>query len=204
VGKCQEMFRSAQAIQYEDIVLWLKACDTKEIISANRLVYSTLDKSGRHCPIHLGVTESGSGDSARIKSAAGRECILVDGIGDTIRVLLTEDPIKEIELTKNMLQDCDIRNHNVKSIECPSCARTSDHIQSVLEKLKILLGRLLSAKIWRLVAWDAWWLDQEKREVLILQSFQIQIGTIRGWRNTKCVWHKNPWDFSKSIGSPFS
>jgi (E)-4-hydroxy-3-methylbut-2-enyl-diphosphate synthase len=142
----KECIEVAQEVQFEDIVLSFKASDAERTISANRLACSKLDEIGKHYPIHLGVTESGNGDYARIKSAIGIGCLLVDGIGDTIRVSLTEDPIKEMEVAKNILRGCGVRRYGVEFIACPSCGRTSYDIQAVLGELKATLGKLPSAR----------------------------------------------------------
>jgi (E)-4-hydroxy-3-methylbut-2-enyl-diphosphate synthase len=142
----KECLEVAQEAQFEDIILSFKASDAKKMIAANRLACSKLDEMGKHYPMHLGVTESGNGDYARIKSAIGVGCLLVDGIGDTLRVSLTEDPIEEIEVAKNILQGCGIRRYGVEFIACPSCGRTSYDIQSILGDLKAQLGKLPNAR----------------------------------------------------------
>ncbi|MDR2603689.1 MAG: (E)-4-hydroxy-3-methylbut-2-enyl-diphosphate synthase [Puniceicoccales bacterium] len=141
-----ECLEVARKIQFENIILSFKASDVKKMIAANRLACAKLDEMGSHFPIHLGVTESGNGDYARIKSAIGMGCLLMDGIGDTLRVSLTEDPIREIEVAKNILQGCGARRYGIEFIACPSCGRTSYDIQSVLGELKMHLGKLVSAR----------------------------------------------------------
>jgi (E)-4-hydroxy-3-methylbut-2-enyl-diphosphate synthase len=140
--ECLEM---AQEVQFENIILSFKASDAKKMIAANRLACSKLDEMGKNYPIHLGVTESGSGDYARIKSAIGMGCLLMDGIGDTLRVSLTEDPIREIEVARNILQGCGVRRHGIEFIACPSCGRTSYDIQSVLGELRAHLEKQIGA-----------------------------------------------------------
>ncbi|MDR1233431.1 MAG: (E)-4-hydroxy-3-methylbut-2-enyl-diphosphate synthase [Puniceicoccales bacterium] len=137
----RECLEVAREVQFEDIVLSFKTSGVKEMIAANRLACSKLDEMGSYYPIHLGVTESGNGDYARIKSAMGIGCLLMDGIGDTLRVSLTEDPIREMEVAKNILQGCGARCYGIEFIACPSCGRTSYDIQSVLEELKSHLGK---------------------------------------------------------------
>ncbi|MDR2779414.1 MAG: (E)-4-hydroxy-3-methylbut-2-enyl-diphosphate synthase [Puniceicoccales bacterium] len=142
----KECLEVAEEVQFEDIVLSFKASDTREMIAANRLACSKLDEIGGRYPIHLGITESGNGDYARIKSAIGIGSLLADGVGDTIRVSLTEDPIKEIEVAKNILQACGVRRYGIEFIACPSCGRTSYDIQAVLGELKTKLEKIPNAR----------------------------------------------------------
>jgi len=81
---------------FEKLVLSMKSSDVKQMIYANRLLVQRMISEGMDFPIHLGVTEAGDGEDGRIKSAAGIGALLADGIGDTIRVSLTEDPVAEI------------------------------------------------------------------------------------------------------------
>lgn len=81
---------------FENVVLSLKASNVPVMVQAYRLLYERMLSDGTVYPLHLGVTEAGNGDMGRIKSAAGLACLLREGIGDTIRVSLTEDPVKEI------------------------------------------------------------------------------------------------------------
>jgi (E)-4-hydroxy-3-methylbut-2-enyl-diphosphate synthase len=132
----KECLEAADEVQFDSIVLSFKASDVQKMVTVNRFACSQMDKIGWNYPIHLGVTESGSGDYARTKSAAGIGVLLFDGIGDTIRVSLAEDPAKEIEVAKNILQACGIRRFSVELIACPSCGRTSFNIQAVLAEIK--------------------------------------------------------------------
>ncbi|MDR1457574.1 MAG: (E)-4-hydroxy-3-methylbut-2-enyl-diphosphate synthase [Puniceicoccales bacterium] len=141
----KECLEVSREVQFENIILSFKASDAKKMIAANRLACSKLNEMGSHYPIHLGITESGNGDYARIKSAIGMGCLLMDGIGDTLRVSLTEDPAKEIEVAKNILQGCGARRYGIEFIACPSCGRTAYDIQSVLGELKMQLGKLAGA-----------------------------------------------------------
>jgi (E)-4-hydroxy-3-methylbut-2-enyl-diphosphate synthase len=88
---------------FRDIVLSMKASNVKVMVQANRLLAARLIETGRNYPIHLGVTEAGDGEDGRIKSAAGIGTLLGEGIGDTIRVSLTEDPEFEIPVAKAII-----------------------------------------------------------------------------------------------------
>jgi (E)-4-hydroxy-3-methylbut-2-enyl-diphosphate synthase len=91
-----EFIRIARSHNYHDIVLSMKASNPKVMIEAYRLVVSLMNDEDMDYPLHLGVTEAGDGEDARIKSAIGIGSLLLDGLGDTIRVSLTEDPVSEI------------------------------------------------------------------------------------------------------------
>lgn len=100
VESALEFIRIAQSHNYYDICLSLKASNPKVMIEAYRLAVSKMHANDMHYPLHLGVTEAGDGEDARIKSAIGIGSLLNDGIGDTIRVSLTEDPIHEIPVAQ--------------------------------------------------------------------------------------------------------
>ena len=85
---------------FNKLVLSMKSSDVKQMVYANRLLVRRLIEEGMDYPLHLGVTEAGDGEDGRIKSAAGIGSLLIDGIGDTIRVSLTEDPVKEIPVAR--------------------------------------------------------------------------------------------------------
>jgi len=90
-------------------------------------------------PLHLGITEAGSFISGSIKSSIGLGSLLMDGIGDTIRVSLSDDPVKEIKIGNEILKSLNLRNRGVKIISCPSCARQAfqviDTVKTLEEKL---------------------------------------------------------------------
>ncbi len=96
VESALEFIRIAESHQFRDIVISMKASNPKVMIQAYRLMAARMDEVGMAYPLHLGVTEAGDGDDARIKSAIGIGSLLYDGLGDTIRVSLTEDPVTEI------------------------------------------------------------------------------------------------------------
>ncbi len=103
LGMCEsalEFIRIAESHNFHDIVLSMKASNPKVAIQAYRLMVHKMDEEGMAYPLHLGVTEAGDGDDARVKSAIGIGSLLFDGLGDTIRVSLTEDPVAEIPVAK--------------------------------------------------------------------------------------------------------
>jgi len=103
VFSAMEFIKIFRAENFNDLVLSMKSSDTVVLIESNRLLVSEMQKEGAAYPIHLGVTEAGEGEDGRIRSAAGIGALLCEGIGDTIRVSLTEDPEKEIPVAKEIL-----------------------------------------------------------------------------------------------------
>jgi (E)-4-hydroxy-3-methylbut-2-enyl-diphosphate synthase len=102
VESALEFIRIAESHGYRDIVLSMKASNPKVMIEAYRLVVARMDEEGMDYPLHLGVTEAGDGEDARVKSAIGTGALLNDGLGDTIRVSLTEDPVHEIPVARDL------------------------------------------------------------------------------------------------------
>jgi (E)-4-hydroxy-3-methylbut-2-enyl-diphosphate synthase len=104
--------------EFEDIALSLKASSVRDTIAANRLVRERCDY-----PLHIGVTEAGTAYNGIIKSAVGIGALLADGIGDTIRVSLTADPVEEVRASKAILKALDLRREGIDIISCPTCGR---------------------------------------------------------------------------------
>ncbi len=102
VESALEFIRIAESHSYYDICLSMKASNPKVMIEAYRLAVARMNQENMHYPLHLGVTEAGDGEDARVKSAIGIGTLLNDGLGDTIRVSLTEDPIYEIPVAKDL------------------------------------------------------------------------------------------------------
>ncbi|MBE5039204.1 flavodoxin-dependent (E)-4-hydroxy-3-methylbut-2-enyl-diphosphate synthase [Ructibacterium gallinarum] len=104
---------------FDDIVLSMKSSDVKTTIAAYRLARETFPY-----PLHLGVTEAGTLKSGIVKSAIGIGALLADGIGDTIRVSLTDDPVKEAEAGHLILRALDLEENCIQVVSCPTCGRT--------------------------------------------------------------------------------
>lgn len=102
VESALEFVRICESHGFRNLVLSLKASNPKVMIAAYRLAAAKMSEEGMDYPLHLGVTEAGDGEDARIKSAIGIGSLLYDGLGDTIRVSLTEDPVYEIPVAKNL------------------------------------------------------------------------------------------------------
>jgi (E)-4-hydroxy-3-methylbut-2-enyl-diphosphate synthase len=99
-----EFLRICKENGFNQVVVSMKASNVRVMVQATRLVTKMMEEEGMHFPLHLGVTEAGDGEDGRIKSAAGIGALLHDGLGDTIRVSLTEDPEKEIPVALNLVQ----------------------------------------------------------------------------------------------------
>ncbi len=103
VESALEFVRICEELDYYDIVLSMKASNTKVMVQAYRLLIQKMEEEGMNYPLHLGVTEAGGGEDGRIKSAVGIGALLEDGIGDTIRVSLTEDPEYEVPVAISLV-----------------------------------------------------------------------------------------------------
>ncbi len=110
VESAMEFLRIANAENYHNIVLSMKSSNPQVMVQAYRLLVKTMNDNNMHYPLHLGVTEAGDGDDGRIKSALGIGALLEDGIGDTIRVSLTEDPEFEVPVAKMLAKRYETRN----------------------------------------------------------------------------------------------
>lgn len=104
VESALEFIRIAESHNYQDICLSMKASNPKVMIEAYRLAVARMIEEGMNYPLHLGVTEAGDGEDARVKSAIGIGALLNDGLGDTIRVSLTEDPVYEIPVARDLAE----------------------------------------------------------------------------------------------------
>ena len=102
VESALEFIRICESQSFQNIIVSMKASNPKVMIQAYRLMAARMDAEGMPYPLHLGVTEAGDGDDARIKSAVGIGGLLYDGLGDTIRVSLTEDPVAEIPVARSL------------------------------------------------------------------------------------------------------
>ena len=106
-------------LDFEDVALSVKASDVPTAVAAYRLA---AERFG--CPLHVGVTEAGTSYSGLVNSAAGIGTLLMEGIGDTIRVSLTADPVEEVRAGIAILKACGLRKKGVRLVSCPTCGRT--------------------------------------------------------------------------------
>lgn len=149
-GMAQSAIEFAQVCReqdYDKLVFSMKASNVKVMVQSTRLFVEKMHALGMDYPIHLGVTEAGDAMQGRLKSAAGIGALLVDGIGDTIRVSLTEDPVEEIPVAYDILQAVGARISQAEYIACPSCGRTQYDIQEALQQIKARTHHLKGVKI---------------------------------------------------------
>ena len=104
VESCMEFLRICRRENFNDVVISIKASNTVVMVNTVRLLVETMDKEDMHYPLHLGVTEAGEGEDGRIKSAVGIGALLTEGIGDTIRVSLSEEPEAEIPVAQKLVE----------------------------------------------------------------------------------------------------
>ena len=123
--------RRVEDMGFHDIVVSMKSSDVRLNYEAHRILRGRVDY-----PFHIGITESGSPRGGTIKSAAGLGALLVNGIGDTLRVSLTGDPIKEIGVAKEILKACGCRAFGVNLVSCPTCGRTKVDLEWIVERIE--------------------------------------------------------------------
>ena len=116
---------------FDDIVLSFKATDVKVMVDACRLAAR---QTGY--PQHIGVTESGTADVGIVKSAVGIGALLLDGIGDTIRVSLSGDPVQEVPAVLSILRACGLRRDGIEIISCPTCGRTTIDVEGIARRVR--------------------------------------------------------------------
>ena len=136
VESALEFIKICESLDFRNIVISLKASRAPVMVAAYRLMVHRMDELGMDYPLHLGVTEAGDGEYGRIKSTAGLAPLLADGIGDTIRVSLTEAPEKEIPVCYSILQALGLRKTMVEYVACPSCGRTLFNLEEVLHQVR--------------------------------------------------------------------
>lgn len=136
VESCMEFLRVCVKHNFKDVVVSIKASNTIVMVESVRRLVREMDKSDMHFPLHLGVTEAGEGEDGRLKSAVGIGTLLLDGIGDTIRVSLSEAPEKEIPVAYGILQATHARITHTEFISCPGCGRTLYNLQDTIQQIK--------------------------------------------------------------------
>ena len=136
VESAMEFIRICDRLDFHNIVVSMKASRAPVMLAAYRMMAFRMDAEGFHYPLHLGVTEAGDGDYGRIKSTAGIATLLAEGLGDTIRVSLTEAPEREIPVCYSILQAMGLRKTMVEYVACPSCGRTLFNLEEVLHVVR--------------------------------------------------------------------
>jgi len=136
----ESALRNIKIIEDEDFFNFkvsVKSSDVFLSVASYRLLSTKTDY-----PLHLGVTESGSFVPGSVKTSIGLGLLLMEGIGDTIRVSLSDDPIKEVKIGNEILKSLNLRNRGVKVISCPSCARQGFEVIDVVKKLEEKLSHI--------------------------------------------------------------
>ncbi|MGD1858357.1 MAG: (E)-4-hydroxy-3-methylbut-2-enyl-diphosphate synthase [Leptolyngbyaceae cyanobacterium] len=147
VESALEFIDICESLDFRNLTISLKASRVPVMLAAYRLMVKRMNELGMDYPLHLGVTEAGDGDYGRIKSTAGIATLLAEGIGDTIRVSLTEAPEKEIPVCYSILQALGLRKTMVEYVACPSCGRTLFNLEDVLHEVRDATSHLTGLDI---------------------------------------------------------
>lgn len=132
-----EHVKILEECDFEDIAVSLKASDVQTTVEAYKLFASK-----RNYPTHLGITEAGSIFRGTIKSCAGLAIMLAQGLGDTIRVSLTANPVEEVRVAYQLLQSLDLRTTGIELISCPTCSRTKVDLIKIVDELEAALSKV--------------------------------------------------------------
>jgi (E)-4-hydroxy-3-methylbut-2-enyl-diphosphate synthase len=123
--------RILEELGYDQIKISLKASEVRKTVDAYRLLAAAVDY-----PLHIGITEAGTIFSGTIKSAVGLGILLADGIGDTLRVSLTSDPVEEVKVGFEILKSLGLRQHGINFVSCPTCGRCQINLIGVAEEVE--------------------------------------------------------------------
>ncbi len=177
VESCMEFLRICRREQFNDVVISIKASNTVVMVTTVRLLVKTMDREDMHYPLHLGVTEAGEGEDGRIKSAVGIGALLTEGIGDTIRVSLSEEPECEIPVARKLVElipECTrLREEAEASIQDDTITLTVDapDYETLQLKAAMAVGALLiDKKAHRLVIHSPLLQESNKQTVPLLQE----------------------------------
>lgn len=139
-GLAESAMRNIKLLEdmnFEDIVVSLKASNVKLNYEAHKIIAAR-----SLYPLHIGITESGTVQSGRIKSAIGIGALLLEGIGDTMRVSLTGDPVNEIHLAKEILNAVGLRGSGINLVSCPTCGRTKVDLEKITTEIEGKLAQI--------------------------------------------------------------
>ena len=133
-GLAESALRNVELLEdmgFQDIVISLKSSNVKMNYEAYRIVAAQADY-----PLHIGVTEAGTLARGKVKSAAGIGALLLSGIGDTMRVSLTADPVEEVIFAKELLQAIGLRETGIDLVSCPTCGRTKVDLEAIVSEVE--------------------------------------------------------------------
>lgn len=131
IKSAMDHIRILEALDFHDIALSFKSSDPEECIKAYELASKQFDY-----PLHLGVTEAGGLLNSAIKSSVALGQLLMQGIGDTIRISISDDPVQEIKVAKKLLRACNIRNDIPNLISCPTCGRIQYDMLPIVKQME--------------------------------------------------------------------
>ena len=137
VESAKKHVKILEDLGFYDIAISLKGSNILECIEAYRLASETFPY-----PLHLGITEAGYKDISLIRSSAGLAPLLIEGIGDTIRISMTEDPKEEVIAAKRLLHDCGLYPNYPTIVACPTCGRTRVNVKEMAEKVMNYLEKI--------------------------------------------------------------
>lgn len=124
-----------QDMDYNNLVVSIKSSDVRMNYEAHKLL-----ADGTDCPVHIGITEAGTLERGKVKSAVGIGALLLEGIGDTMRVSLTADPVEEVIFAREILSSMGLRKSAVDLVSCPTCGRTKIDLQKLALQVEKKLG----------------------------------------------------------------
>ena len=186
VESCMEFLRICRREHFNDIVISIKASNTVVMVTTVRLLVETMDKEDMHYPLHLGVTEAGEGEDGRIKSAVGIGALLTEGIGDTIRVSLSEEPECEIPVARklvDMIAECArLRTEAEASIKDDTIRLTLDAPDWETFQLKAAMavgGLLIDRKATKLVILNSQQPTADNQQLVTLADAILQAARIK-------------------------
>ncbi|MDY4060333.1 MAG: flavodoxin-dependent (E)-4-hydroxy-3-methylbut-2-enyl-diphosphate synthase [Anaerovoracaceae bacterium] len=138
-GLAESAIRNLRMIEdmgYDNLIISLKSSDVAMNYKAHKIIARKTDY-----PIHIGITEAGTPETGRLKSGIGLGALLLEGIGDTMRVSLTADPLEEVKFAKDILYALGMRKDRVNLVSCPTCGRTSIDLVGLANKVEEALKR---------------------------------------------------------------
>ena len=136
VASAFEQIKILEDCNFDNIKVSLKASSVRATFLAYKLFAEQSDY-----PLHIGVTEAGTLERGIIKSAVGIGALLLNGIGDTLRVSLTADPVEEVKVAKAILESCGFREPNVEIVSCPTCGRTNINLEELATKVEQIVAK---------------------------------------------------------------
>ncbi len=137
VESAMQHVKILEDLDFYDMAISIKASDVAITVAAYKLLSEKVDY-----PLHLGITEAGTKFTSTVKSAIGIGALLLEGIGDTIRVTMTDEPVEEIEVAKKILEVLDLRSFGIKIIACPTCGRTQVDLIELAKKVEKEIAKI--------------------------------------------------------------